>query len=362
MTFTYPDVIPTITWDGRSIDFNKSGSHKYSTGKKEALDVAVSLVKYSNGTVTEINGVDVASVKVDKKAQKAASVELAETVVSKTYKGLNEEGKVASVTGYIKENKTLGDLPFFTIKASAKNDAKSYKKDINNKLKDEKFYFGIKQQGVGVTAATDDVALATVVNAYRTETRGKAEDPSSVSADDIKKLSGNEAKDDIAEALTDGTTAYGVYDMDVDSFEFDNFTITKFNEKGTANITLNGYTGDAKKGYVWEGLKAINGKGKNPDYSLEDGTVASTAVKVLKFTDGGNFVYNGLTKGDPDDKGAYSETWIDQSDLAPLGFKWAFRKSPEEKSKQFRYGVFQEDNLGFVYSVDDAVDSVEEAF
>lgn len=116
----------------------------------------------------------------------------------------------------------------------------------------------------------------------------------SVSADDIKKISGNEAKEDIAKALVDD--AYGVYDMDVDSFEFDNFTITKFNEKGTANITLNGYTGDAKKGYVWEGLKAINGKGKNPDYSLEDGTVASTTVKVLKFTDGGNFVYNGLEK------------------------------------------------------------------
>lgn len=181
----------------------------------------------------------------------------------------------------------------------------------------------------------------------------------SVSADDIKKLSGNEAKDGIAKDLTDGTTAYGVYDMDVDSFDFDVFTITKFNEKGTADITLNGYTGDAKKGYAWGGLKAINGKGKNPDYSLEDGTVANTPVKVLKFTDDGNFVYNGLEKGDTDDKGAYSETWADTDDLAPLGFKWAFRKSPEEKSKKFRYGVFKDDNFGFVYSVDD---SVEEGF
>ena len=67
------DAIPVIEWDGRRIEYNKSGKHKHTRSKREILDVEASIVTYSNGTVTEVPGVEVGSVKIDKKALKAAS-------------------------------------------------------------------------------------------------------------------------------------------------------------------------------------------------------------------------------------------------------------------------------------------------
>ncbi len=349
-------VTPLVEWDGRQIDFNKSGDHKFTTGKKEALDVAVAFVTYNNGEVKEVNGVNAGTVKVDKKAQKAASVAFDTQAASKTVKEwTTKDGKevLGDVTNYILEHKTRGDLPFFTIKPGVKGDAKEYKKAITEKFKDKKFYFGIMQHAVSVTAGAagaTDPALSDVIDAYKDlET---VSDPNVLSANDIKL-----AEDAIADAMTDGKYT----DMDTDKVVLDDFEVTKFTDKG-ATVTLQGYVGE-KKSYKKENLKALSGKGKNQDYSLESGSVANTGVSYLKFVDDGNFLYRPLTLTITDDKGTTARTYTNNGDLAPAGFKWAFRKSPVEKSKKFRYGIYKSTNQGFVYSVDEtAVDSVEEAF
>ena len=360
---TWPDSIPVTEWDGRTIDFNKSGDYKFTTSKKEALDVAIALVNYSNGTVTEVNGVNVGSVKVDKKTQKAASVEIEETAASKTYTGSKwnadkGEWETASLTEYIAEHKTMGDLPFFTIKANVKGtDAKSYKKAVAEALKDQKFYFGITQRPVSV-ASRENIVNTT----YAALILGKTEDASyTVSADDLKKISANDFEK-AAETIEGNLTDHAAYfNADTDSIVVSDLEVTNFNEsKGTATITLKGAVGDYDKGYSYSSLKTLSGKGKTVDYTFEDGSLANTSVKVLNFKDGGNFVYAPLGLSfSTEEKG--TRVWT--GDLAQVGFKWAFRKSPVDKSKDFRYGIYRDTNEGFVYSVEDAAtDSVEEAF
>lgn len=352
--YTYPETIPTTEWDGRQVDFNKSGKYKFTTSKKEALDVALAFVTYANGTVTEVNGVNAGSVKVDKKNQKAASVYFDTSVVSKTIKGNNDKGELGDVTTYFEEHKTLGNLPFFTIKPSVKGtDAKSYKKDITAKLKDKKFYFGIVQNNVDVTST--ETGLGSAINVY--DGLETVSDPNALSENDAKK-----AEEGIAKALTE-KAAYD--DKDVEKAIVDDFEVTKFTDKG-ATVTLQGYVGEDNS-YKKENLKALSGKGKNAEYSLESGTVAGESISYLKFTDNGNYVYTPMAWS-TDANGDVTKDSVriftkNGGNLAPAGFKWAFRKSPVEKSKKFRYGVFKSNNQGFVYSVDEtAVDSVEEAF
>jgi len=369
---THPDRIPVATWDGRTIDFNKSGIHKFTTSKKEALDVAVAFVTYNNGVVQEVNGIEVGSVKVDKKNQKAASVEYDVNPVSKTYTGYKwnvDKGELetASCTMYIAEHNTMGDLPFFTIKAKVKGtDAKSYKKDVAGALKDQKFYFGIQQRPVNVKSE-----LRYVNDAYSDVITDKHVGTGSVSGDDLKKVSANDFVDVAAKAIEKDLVDYGAYSYeDTDAYYADGLKITKFNEsKGTATVTLMGYVGDDYDDEYTE-LKTLSGKGNNAEYTFEDGKLAGTSVKVLNFKEGGNFVYAPLTLSITDDeKGTTTRVWTTSNpnsgnfDLAPVGFKYAFRQSPVEKSKKFRGGIYAQDNGGFVFSVEDAAtDSVEEAF
>jgi len=367
---TYPDSIPVANWDGRTIDFNKSGIHKYTTSKKEALDVAVAFVTYSNGTVQEVNGIGVGSVKVDKKSQKAASVEYDVNPVSKTYMGYNDEGKVASVTGTILEHKTMGDLPSFTIKAKVKGtDAKSYKKAVAEALKDQTFYFGIQQRPVAVKSEENAVNNAY----YNMITAKKDSATSTVSADTLKKISANDFEDVAAKAIEKALVDDDSYSYeDTDAYYADGLKITKFNEsKGTATVTLMGWVGDDYDGHgEYTELKTLSGKKNNAEYTFEDGTLAGTSVKVLNFKEGGNFVYAPLALAavrDAEGKTTYVRTWTAENyanfGFAPVGFKYAFRQSPVEKSKLFRGGIYAQENGGFVYSVEDAAaDSVEEAF
>ena len=77
-------------------------------------------------------------------------------------------------------------------------------------------------------------------------------------------------------------------------------------------------------------------------------------MKVLEFVDGGNYVYKPMPYAYGTGKDGEIHTYQSfNGDLAELGYKYAFRKSPIAKSKQFRYGIFKESNVGFVYEVED---------
>ncbi len=354
--------LPVASWDGRTIEYNKGGKHSFTTAKKEALDVKMAFVTYSNGTVTEINGIKEGSVKVDKKNQKAASVAYDTNAFVYKVNNDSEDGKTIKATNLYAngntvdaEHKTLSDLPFFTIKAKVGKDGKSYKKDITSALKDKKFYFGIMQEVVSVD---DSDAIDDAIDAFKENAKD------SISGDSISGDAIDKVEDALAETLVNNAQELN-QDFDAIDVDYGYFTVTKFTDKG-ATLTRNGYVGDDKTGFKKTGLKAISGKGNNAEYSFADGSLANTTVKVLTFKDGGNYIYKPLDKR-YDADGKETKVWDSTSDdLAPVGFKWAFRQTPDKdgkKQKTFRYGIYKTSNQGFVYSVEEtAVDSVEEAF
>ncbi len=357
---TTPAKIPVTEWDGRQIDYNKSGNHKFTTGKKEALDVTMAFVTYSNGTVTEVNGVEIGSVKVDKKAQKAASVEYDENLVTKSIVNADEKADTMSIL----EHKTKGDLPYFTIKAKVGTDGKSYKKAIASALKEKKFYFGITQKSVNVSNYSDSV-LNTAIEKYKNEI-WKLSENGVVSENSVESVSSGNIED-IEDVIADTLVSTGSYkNEDFESIYFDDFVMTKFNEK-KASIALVGAVGEDND-WTYKSLKTLSDKGDKGDYSLGTGTVAGETVYTLDFKDGGNFVYKPLTPhiDNSGDKDVETRSWKKDDGLAPLGYKWAFRQTPAvngKKQKTFRYGIYKDTNNGFVFNVDEtAVDSVEEAF
>ncbi len=310
------DSIPVIEYDGRTVDFNKSGNYKYAANKKEALDVQVALVKYENGTVTEFPGVSVTA-KVDQKVAKNASVAVATTEKEFKYKYHDYEYSFKE-----DEHATLGDLPYFTITVKAKDkDAKAFSKELKDKLKDKKFYFGIMQGCVDVNDITGKYA------SYINNHPGKT-------------VSNNEEIKAVEDAIADSTMKYN-FGGDHESIPVGNLTLSKFNgSKGTLTREFKASDGeglgDLKKGYTKDGKVTLK---EGVDYKFSDGTLAGETVKVLEF-EGNNWVYNPST-GDP------------SNNLAGYGYKWAFRMTPGEKTKTFRYGIYKDTDNGFVFSTED---------
>ncbi len=348
--------LPCTEWDGRKVDFNKSGINKYAKGKREALDVKVALVKYSGGTLTEIPGVE-ANVKVDQKNQKAASVEAVVTPVLKTLKFDRDlDGKLDDVPRAVNEHKKIGELPFFTLSAKVKGkDAKAYAKDIKTALGKEeynKYSFGIVQK----TVVIDDDAVLTnegtnIINQFKGKYDTKTDEKGKTTGITVSDGNIKEIEENIAKALTDGK----YFDADEEELKFsdNDFKITNFTgDKGKATITIYGTMGDKKKGYTWEEIGTLKEK---TDYEFAAGKVGGADVKALDFK--GSYVYKPLdyTGSVDTDKNLIVTPSVPTTtnSLSSLGYKWAFRQSPVEKSKKFRHGIYLSDGQGFVFSVED---------
>ncbi len=385
--------IPVIEWDGRKIEYNKSGKHKFTTSKKEILDVKASIVTYSDGVVTEVPGVAVGNVKIDKKALKAASVALDYSVVEN--KGVvavedQVQGKWVAKSRfdffknlgdrpddiYVNEYATLGKtMPSFTMSVKLKGDeAKTYKKEVDKLLKDkaQTFFFGVQQCCVEVKSFDNSYLSYFYNNVSCTEDPETGVKTYTLSSANVEK--------DIAEKkLSD--EAYEKYNIDCDEKRFasNKFMISNFREKeGKATIEVAGLVGeDLKDGFFGDpnggdSLKELATLKPGKDYKFVDGSLAGTKVKVLEFPENGNYAYKPMDhkmvgkdhgpEGKPDYTYTLSEVFnvddhyendkfIPQSDLSQLGFRWSFRQSPID-SKKLRYGVYKDTNVGFSYSLD----------
>ncbi len=317
-------MIPVFEYDGRVKDFNKSGFGKQTKSRIEALDVKAALVKYENGTVTEIPGVTVGSVKVDKKNAKDASVSGQAIKVEKsvTPKGATQAVKYNPYEYKLLSGKTL---PTFTVKLNAKDDAKDQKKAIADATKDRKYTFAIRQRLLAAYESNTAGAIENIINS-------KAAPDTDITT--ATNAAANEKT--IEEKI--GTVGSDVsrYEKGLGNYLY----VSKFN--GTkAAITL---WVDTYNGRKWGEAPIVLKDGT--DYSLSDGTVAGETVKVLEFPEGGNYAYKTMGGNGWDDYGKYHV-----NNLSAYGFKCAFRQSPTDK-KKIRTGVFRADNDGFVYSAD----------
>lgn len=371
--------IPVTEWDGRKIEYNKSGKHKFTRSKKEILDVKASIVTYSNGVVTEVPGVAVGNVRIDKKALKAASVALDYSVVEN--KGVvaipDDTGKYVAKTRmeaygnkgagfandiYVNEYAALGNtMPSFTMSVKLKGaEAKTYKKKVDKLLKDkaQTFFFGVQQCCVEVSSFGIDYLRYFYDNVSFTEDPNTGVKTYTLSFGNIEK--------DIAEKkLSDEAYEKNGIDCDKTFFGSRKFKISNFREKESkATIEAVGLVGEYLKDDTYKELATLK-PGK--DYKLVDGRIAGCPVKVLEFTENGNYAYKpmdhkmiGKNHG-TDAIQNYSYTLSDDfnkdyenslpSDLSQLGFKWAFRQSPID-GKMLRYGIYNDTDKGFLYSVD----------
>ncbi len=239
--------IPVFTYTGQKFDYNKSGLHKATKSRAEALDVSVALVKYENGTVTTVPGASVAAVKVDKKHAKDASVSgQAITVVGK--KTVN--GKEYAKLEY-EEYKKTGELPTFTISVKAKDDAKAQAKTIKTALKSKTYQFAINQKVVSVW------------------------NPGNMGSRTIYK-DGKPVVEDYA---------YYAGNVDQDTVNYSDIVVSKFNSKNNSASIVS-------KIYDWNDNEIGEAKMKaGTDYELGTGTVGGTTVSVItEFK--GNYIYS----------------------------------------------------------------------
>ena len=367
--------IPVTEWDERNIEYNKSGKHKYTKTKKEILDVKASIVNYSNGVVTEVPGVKVGSVKLDRKALKAASVALNYTVVEN--KGIiaipNDDEWVAKTRMeaygnlgsnhatdiFVNEYAAMGKkMPSFTLSLKLKGDeAKKFKKDVKKILKDKEqtFFFGVQQRPVNVSS------LWNIVFPFY-DCISFTEDPNGVKTYTIS--SENLEKTLARQLLDEGYEGY--IDVEETFFSSATFNISNFKEKeGKATIEVLGFVGeDDEDGTRNDKIEKIATLKPNKDYRFVDGSLAGSKVKVFELLDDRNYAYPpmdqemvGKQVGEHEYKYTLSpvfyteDTYLgSRSDLSKLGFKWAFRQSPVN-SKKFRYGIYKDSDFGFVYSV-----------
>ncbi len=376
--------IPVTEWDGRMIEYNKSGKHKFTKSKKEILDVNTSIVAYSNGVVTEVPGVKVGSVKINKKALKSASVALDYSVVENKgvvaypvsndwvakprLEAYGDTGDYRSVDIFVNEYAALGKtMPSFTMTLKLKGaEAKAYKKDVDKLLKDkaQTFFFGVQQSCVKVRSFNYGLLDYFYDNVTFTEDPETGVKTYTISPDNIEKALGERLSNE----------AYEKYRIDCDEslFSAAKFNIRNFREKeGKATIKALGYVGkDLKDGTRNDTLAELSTLKPGKDYRFVDGSLAGSRVKVLEFVDNGNYTYKpidhemvGIDHG-PDGMPNYTytlsdvfykeEDWernISRGDMAQLGFKWAFRQSPID-SKLVRYGVYKDTNVGFSYSLE----------
>ena len=285
----YDYEIPTTTYDGRKVDFNKSGKGKMTGSKKEALNISVALVQYSGDTVTEIPGVTVAKANVDKKNNQNASVAWDITEI-KDKNGDYDHSEYPLLSG--------ATLPTFTFTVKAAGDAKSQKKALNDALKDKVYPFAIKQLEISVEP---------------NQSQDKKGNPA-VSANDPT-------------TLNPYFTPQFNEDVDRDYAWADDLKISKLSAKG-ANVTIPVYTYNGKK----DGEAEVKIKAKK-DFEFSTGTLAGETVLVLELK-GTNVVYTNTDK-----------------DARLSGYRYAFRQSPTD-SKKIRKGIFKNNDDGFVYSVD----------
>ena len=292
---------PVFEFDGRTVAYDKSGERKRTKSKYERLDVDIALVKYENNTVTKIPGVTVASVKVDGKNAKNATVSGQSAVVATKENWKNVYTVISN------------KQPSFTIKAKIDGkeaEAKAQKKAINKLLKSDtcKYNFEISQYVVDVQGYDFDDTT------------------------NIEKGTVSASK-----AVAEGEEGLQYnYAADQTDFDFDGFNISKLVvDKNKANLVLKVDTWNGKKpGEAYIKLKA------GTDYELKAGSLKGTAVSVLNFVDKGNFIYSA------DDK----------TELAGAGYKWAFRATPstdKKDKKKFRIGYYKDTNDGFCYSVEE---------
>ncbi len=324
--------IPVFEWDGRTIEFNKSRNHKFDAKKKEALDVAVSLVKYEGDTVKEISGVEVGNVKVDKKAMKTASVSASSVEVTKPRKYWDSVKKAEDtdekytiweyklVNGF-----TVDKLPSFTVTAKIKSKdsaVKGMKKDIANALKDKSYQFAIKQSKVSVYEGNIGQAI---VDLGLNNAKGDA-----ISA------SSNKIGEEIA-----GWTWSIMDGVDDTWLDLGGLRLTKFNGKKATIVKRNGI-GDDESGRNETADITLKEK---TDYTLKPSKLAGEDVTVLELPEEGgegSFVYS---------KDKFNAANI-YSNLAGFGYKWAFRVSPNNK-KTYRTGAWMNETSGFVFSPED---------
>ena len=383
--------IPVTEWDGRKIEYNKSGKYKYTRKKREILDVEASIVTYSNGTVTEVPGVEVGNVKIDKKALKAASVALDYSLVENKgiVAGLNngDGAKYEAKTRmeyygdkpeqsnciFAREYAAIGKtMPSFTMSVKLKGDeAKAYKKDVDKILKDkaQTFYFGVQQCCVRLNYSPLSYSFVDNISCEKDPETGAR--TYTISSENVEK--------DIADRLSQQG-----YDDTIDNkedlFASGKFKISRFREKnGKATIEAMGGVGE-KEGFFRNDItEEIATLKPGKDYNFVDGSIAGSKVKVLEFVKNGNYAYKPMDhrmvgKAGADGKvtwtlseayyvygeedewgdagGQYDGSgsgYIPVSDLSGFGYKWAFRESPVD-SKYVRYGLYKDTDEGFVYS------------
>ena len=291
--------IPVTAWDGRKVDFDKSGLNKYTTSKRDDLSVKVAYVEYDaeKQTATEVPGVTVAGVKfTDKKLLGKATLSGEQIDIDGTdkYVLLESGGKLPEFT--------------FTVKVNNKDIKSDTKKAIVNAVKKntEKYHFGISQGVISIYEFTD------LIPGFYPGDQDKA----AVSEGKIK---------DNNSYLSSG---------DDDEHTVGGLTVTKFtlkNGKAKANVSNEVYTWNGKKG----ANKYVKLK-EGVDYTLKVEKLAGEDVAVLDFK--GNWTYSNK------DSSLSGPKW---------GYKWAFRQSPitEKSSKEFRKGIWKNSSVGFVYSV-----------
>ena len=386
--------IPVTEWDGRKIEYNKSGKYKYTRSKREILDVEASIVTYSNGTVKEVPGVEVGNVKIDKKALKTASVALDYSLVEN--KGIfagrknGNEVKFEAKTRmeyygdkpnqsnciFAREYAAIGKtMPSFTMSVKLKGDeAKAFKKDVDKILKDkaQTFYFGVQQCCVRLYSSEF------YYNRFVSEISSK-EDPETGAK--TYTISSENVEKDIAEALSNKGYEESI-DNKEELFAGGNFKISRFREKkGKATIEKMGGVGEMEGIFRNDTTEEITTLKPGKDYNLVDGSIAGSKVKVLEFVKNGNYAYKPMDhrmvgKAGADGKVTWTlseayyvygeeDEWGDEggnyegsereyipvSDLSGFGYKWAFRESPVD-SKFVRYGLYKDTDEGFVYSQD----------
>ncbi len=337
--YAFPRHVPITYWDGRTVEYNKNGKYKKTKSKREILNVKMAFVTYKDGTVTEIPGVDIGKVKVDKKNQKGASVYAESLSVNKKITDREEQA--------FPEFQKITDLPYFTVKAKISGkEAKEYKKDIDKALGDDssKYYFGITQSVIGIDESIfDDMIMDKSAYNVVSENGKEVYTVSDGNAEIIEEK--------IAGLLSDGVYHKEDYDgfyinycQYSESIGYYELLVKNFNGE-KANIDVFGVVGDSEKGYVPKKLNSLKYK---KDFYFKDGKMANTDVKVLEFPDKGNYAYAGLCYTIDDEGNPFYYLY----NPAQLGYRYAFRRSPDPKSKTFRVGIYNRDNVGFVFSED----------
>ena len=303
---------PVFEYDGRKVGYAKNNKYTSAKGVANRLKVDVALVEYKDNTVTKLPGVTVASVKV--KDAKDATVS-GQSIFTKTTDNMK-----------VVYNSISDKQPTFTIKAKIDGkqaDAKAQKKAITKLLKSDdcKYSFEISQRVVEIPYYDDEDEQDYDDDSWF---KGTAKSSKGIlSANGIGEVEKNNV---------------WLSTPDKDEYNFDGFTISKVVvDKNKANLALNVDTWNGKK----SGIASIKLKA-GTDYELEAGSLASTAVSVLNFKKGGNFVYNDARN--------------QARDLASAGYKYCFRATPstdKKDKKKFRIGYYKNTNDGFCYSVEE---------